>query len=356
MTPIRIAFLGSGGIARAHAYALDSLKYYVLDSPTFEKRIVASPTPENRSSFASAFGFAEAIPPDAIWSREDIDALYILGSNHTHTPQLIKAAAHPTLQRIYVEKPIGSNREDLRTLEALDPAALDKFIIVGFQFLQKSALRKALHHWQTGEFGEPIHFRSEYLHSGYLDRGYREKRQARLKPIPAGGAAADLGSHALSLLTAFLGDALTVTEAAASGRFPDVPEESDLCTTALLKEEISGAVGTLVASRVSAGSGDHLTLEIRGTRGALLFDSAQPDVYRTFLPDMGWQRHDVMSDYLPVSKFPSDYLPSGWLRAMVHAHYLFLGGKDEIAMIPDLAHGIAVQRLLQAIADKVLAA
>ena len=27
-TPVRIGFLGAGGIAQAHAYALDSLKYY----------------------------------------------------------------------------------------------------------------------------------------------------------------------------------------------------------------------------------------------------------------------------------------------------------------------------------------
>ncbi len=356
MTPFRTAFLGAGGIARAHAYALDVLKYYYPDSPKVNKCIVASPTPESRSSFAKLFDFAEAIPPEEIWSRQDIDTLYILGPNHTHTPQLLKAAEHPTIQRIYVEKPVGVSKEDIQALERLDDQSHQKRIMMGFQFLQKSALRNALHHWHSGEFGEPIHFRAAYLHSGYLDSAYREKRQARLKPTPIGGAAADLGSHALSLLTAFLGHELKIISAAASGRFPDVPEDSDLCTTAMIKEKNSGAVGSMIASRVSAGSGDLLTLEIRATRGALLFDSAHPDVYETFLPKSGWQRHEVMSDYLPTSKFPSDYLPSGWLRALVHAHYLFLGGEDEISMFPDLAHGIAVQRLLQAIAGEVLPA
>ncbi len=161
----------------------------------------------------------------------------------------------------------------------------------------------------------------------------------------------DLGSHALSLLVAFLGDRLSVRTAATSGHFKDTPKATDLCTTVMIEDGASGAVGTLVASRVSQGAGDLLMLEIRGTQGALAFTTAQPDSYSTFLPELGWQRHDPMSDYLPVSKFPSAYVPSGWLRALVHNHYLFLGGARDISFIPDLQHGIQVQQLIQQIAD-----
>jgi predicted dehydrogenase len=353
MPELRIGFLGAGGIAQAHAFALDALKYYYSDAPEIKKSCVASPTPKSREGFAQRFGFQEALPPDAIWEQEDLDALFILGPNHTHTPQLIKAAASPNISRIYVEKPIGASKKDLQQLRALERKNQGKFIMAGFQYLQKSTLRQALHQWHSEDFGDPIHFRAEYFHSGYLDAAYREKRKRRLLPIPLGGAAADLGSHILSLLTAFLGDQLEVSAAFASGRFSDVPPESDLCTTILLSDPKSGAAGTAVASRVSAGSGDHLFLDIRGSRGALRFDTATPDVYDTFLPKHGWQQHAVMSDYLPVSKFPSDYLPSGWLRAMIHAHYLFLGGQQDISQIPDLSHGITVQRLLLETAEKI---
>jgi hypothetical protein len=47
-------------------------------------------------------------------------------------------------------------------------------------------------------------------------------------------------------------------------------------------------------------------------------------------------------------------MPSGWLRAMVHHHTLFLGGDPGISFIPDLTHGIVVQRLLQDIAGHLL--
>jgi predicted dehydrogenase len=350
----RIGFLGAGGIAQAHAYALDALKYYYKDAPQFTKAVVASPTPKSREGFAVRFGFEEAIPPEAVWERDDLEALYILGPNHTHTPQLLKAAQIPNIKRIYVEKPIGTSRQDIAELETLEKSDHGKFIMMGFQFLQKSPIRHALVHWREDDFGDPVHFKAEYLHSSYLNPAYRQKRQDRLLPIPINGAAADLGSHILSLLTAFLGDSLVVKSAASGGEFADVPHDTDLCTITLLEETTSGAVGTVTASRVSAGAGDQLSLELRGKRGAIAFDTSQPDVYESYLPDEDWRRHEIQSDYLPASKFPSDYLPSGWLRALVHNHYLFLGGNREINFIPDLSHGIQVQRLLQQIADFIL--
>lgn len=356
MHSVRIGFLGAGGFAHSHAFALDALKHYYEDAPAIERRVIASPTPASREAFANRFGFEEAIHPDALWEREDIDTVFILGPNHTHTPQLLQAARMPAIKRIYVEKPIGISRQDLHDLETFEKSKHGKFILVGFQFLQKSALRKALAHWNSRAFGEPIHFRAEYLHASYLDFDYRQKNAGRLLPIPANGAVADLGAHALSLLIAFLGGGLIVRTAATSGRFEDAPKYSDLCTTVMLQEPTSGAIGTLLASRVSQGTGDQLSLEIRATQGALRFDSAQPDIYQTYLPEYGWQSHAVMSDYLPSSTFPSGYTPSGWLRALVHNHYLFLDGDAGPSFVPDLKHGIQVQRLIQAIADQIIEA
>ncbi len=352
--PIRIGFLGAGGIARSHSYALDTMKYYYSDAPSVEKVVVASRTPESRETFASALGFRETSSPQEIWQRDDLDAIYILGPNQTHTPQLIKAAAKPNLSRIYVEKPIGISQQEILDLEALNQNNHGKFIMVGFQFLHKSPLRNALIHWKSGVFGTPVHFRAEYMHGSYIDYDYRRYRKERLLPIPINGAAADLGSHILSLLTAFLGESLVVTAARKSGDYDDVPPGNDLCTTAMIEEPLSGAVGTFLASRVSPGTGDHLTLEINGSVGAIRFTSQTPDSYESYLPDEGWCRHEINSNYLPLSKFPSSYLPSGWLRAMVHNHYLFLGGKSEHSFIPTLDHGIQVQKLIQQMADFIL--
>jgi hypothetical protein len=55
----------------------------------------------------------------------------------------------------------------------------------------------------------------------------------------------------------------------------------------------------------------------------------------------------VGSNYLPITSFPSGHVPPGWLRSMIHAHYVFLTGKDLKSYIPDLKHGLAVQRLVR---------
>ena len=350
----RIGFLGTGSIAQAHAYALDVVQYYYEGMPQIERVVAASPTPAHREAFANRYGFAESCAPEAIWERDDLDAVYILGANPAHAPELLKAIASPSIKRIYVEKPVASSREELAQLEEINRTDHGKFIMMGFQFLQKSPIRQALAHWHTGKFGNPVHFHTEYLHSSYLDQAYRDKKTGRLVPIPVNGATVDLGSHVLSMLTAFLGDSLTVKDALfTNANLPGVPEKSDLCTIAMLEETRSGAIGTMTASRISAGTGDQLKLELFGTRGSIQFDTAQPDIYISYLPEEGWQRHDIYSNYQPSSSFYSGYSPSGWLRAMIHNHYLFLGGEPDISFVPGLEHGIQVQRLVQQIADSL---
>jgi predicted dehydrogenase len=347
---VHIGFLGAGKIAESHSFALDVLNYYYPDTPKIRKIVIASPTPASRESFAERFGFREAFPPEKIWEQA-IDTLFILGPNQVHTPQLLQAVQQKHIKRIYVEKPIGTNPKDIQALEALKKSNHGKLIMMGFQYLQKSALRQALSHWQKADFGELIHFRAEYLHSSYLDPNYRQSHTHRFAPMPMDGAAVDLGSHPLSLLVAFIGPTLKVKSAAVSGNFNDVPDHTDLCTTILLEDVNSGAVGTLVASRVSSGAGDYLSLELRGANGSLLFNTLKPDSYDTYLPGEGWRKHRVLSDYSPTSEFPGKHAPSGWMRALIHNHYLFLGGEPGISFIPDLAHGIQVQQLLQQTAD-----
>ena len=350
---LNIGFLGAGSIAKSHVFSLDALKYYYQDSPQIQKQVVATPSLKSRTTFAEKFHFQEAIAPEEIFCRDDLDTLFILGPNEIHTPQLLRAAENLNLQRIYVEKPIGTTIDDIEALENLSSTPHNKFIVLGFQYLQKSAIRKALELFHTGDFGDPIHFRVEYLHSSYLDPQYRKAHPDRLKSIPHNGALADLGSHALSLLIAFLGHKLKIHNALMSGHFEDVPSNSDLCTTVLLEDTRTGAAGTLTASRVSAGTGDHLYLEIRAKSGALIFNSSQPDTLNYYRSGNGWQQLNVMSDYQPHSKFPTDYVPSGWLRALIHNHYLFLGGNPNGSFIPDLNHGIEVQKLIQKIANHI---
>ncbi|MEO1450646.1 MAG: Gfo/Idh/MocA family oxidoreductase, partial [Bacteroidota bacterium] len=212
--------------------------------------------------------------------------------------------------------------------------------------------RAAWNLWESEVLGEPLHFDIKYYHGDYLAQSYREKRRTRLTPAPDGGAMADLGSHALSLAVSFFGPDLHVLQATQAGGFADVPEGSDLYSSLSLLAPKSGAVGQVSASRISAGTGDLISIEAFGTKGAIRFNTHRPDEFEYYSTEADtWTRKMVGSRYAPVTSFPSGHVPPGWLRAMVHAHYMFLTGDQRGSFTPDLAHGLAVQRLVRETAE-----
>ena len=64
-----------------------------------------------------------------------------------------------------------------------------------------------------------------------------------------------------------------------------------------------------------------------------------------------WNRKMVGSNYKPVTSFPSGHVPGGWLRAMIHAHYVFLKDANTETFVPGIEHGLAVQRLVTQTAE-----
>lgn len=348
---IKTGFIGAGGIAHAHAYALQSLKFFYREVPEIVLESVCSMSSESRMSFAGRYGFNHSQDLSQFIKNKEINTVFILGPNNTHFQHLKMALEMPGVERIYLEKPVCATiKEEMEMADLFNSTG--KCIQVGFQFLQTPAIREGLKWWQTGVAGIPVHFELKYYHGDYLQESYRLKRQSRLQPAPDGGAMADLGCHGLSLLVAFLGKELFITGALQGGAFPGVPEGSDLFSTISLFDRKSKAVGTLSASRISSGSGDLVTFELFAGKGAFRYSTETPDSYSHYLEsDKCWVRNPVGSNYLPITSFPSGHVPAGWLRSLVHAHYLFLGGSDPGVFIPDLSHGLAVQRLVRETAE-----
>jgi predicted dehydrogenase len=165
---------------------------------------------------------------------------------------------------------------------------------------------------------------------------------------------ADLGSHAISMAIAFLGDNLNITSAIQSGHFEDVPTASDLYSLITMVDTTTNAAGTIAASRISSGTGDLLSMELYAEKGSLRFSSHTPDYYEYFHEETGmWSKIMTGSNYKPLTSFPSGNVPPGWLRSMIHAHYVFLTDNDLESFIPDIKHGLSVQRLVREAAGKL---
>lgn len=342
-----IGFLGAGGIARAHAFALNSLRYFYPEVPEIVFEAVCSVRKESRDAFAARFGFKKSLSLDEFIANSEINTVLIMGPNKVHFEHLKLALDMPSVKRIYLEKPVCSNQEEELEMAKIATES-GKLIQIGFQYLQTASVREALAFWRSGKLGIPIHFDLKYYHGDYLQQSYRDKRTTRLTPAPDGGAMADLGSHGISLLMAFLGENLQITSAVQAGRFTDVPEDSDLFSSLSLVHPGNFAAGSMSASRVSSGTGDLVSLEIYAEKGMLRYSSHSVDYFEYYLEETGqWTRQVVGSNYEPLTSFPSTHVPPGWLRSMIHAHYIFLGGNDPKAFVPELKHGLAVQRLVR---------
>ena len=345
-------FIGAGGIARSHAYSLNSLRYYYNDSPAIELAAVCSARKESREAFAGQFGFGRACDLEEFTSDKKINTVYILGPNKVHYKHLEAAMEMASVKRVYLEKPVCSGIEEEKAITALIAKHPGISIQVGFQYLFSSSVREALALWRSGILGKAIHFDIKYYHSDYLKKDYRDKRTNRLTPAPEGGAMADLGSHIISLMLAFLGNGISITGALQSGHFEDVDKGSDLFSQISVYDKSSAAVGSLTASRISSGSGDDICLEIYAEKGALRYSSSTADYFEFYTEESGtWNRKMVGSNYKPVTSFPSGHVPPGWLRSMVHAHYVFLTGSKTEVFVPDIEHGLEVQRLVTQTAD-----
>ncbi len=352
METINVGFIGAGGIAKAHIYAINSLKYYYDEFPHIHLKSVTSKSRESRAGFAAKYGFEKAESFDEFIKDDSINAVFILGPNSVHFEHFRYALDMPSVKYIYLEKPVCASLEEEEEMKALLKQAGERRIQVGFQYLLTTGVRSALKMWQSGVLGRPVHFDLKYYHGDYLRESYRTKRVTRLTPAPDGGAMADLGSHAVSLMMAFFGNDVHIYSALQGGCFPDVPEGSDLFSSLSLFDAGSKAVGTLSASRISSGSGDLVQLEIYAEKGALRYSSLHPEMFEYYKEGSNeWVKKIIGSNYLPASGFPSVHVSPGWLRALVHAHYLFFTGIDDGSFIPDLEHGLAVQRIVRETAD-----
>jgi len=351
---IKVGFIGTGGIARSHAYAINSLPFYYNNAPEVSLEMACSETEKSRTSFVSRYGFSKPANFEEFINNKEINSVFILGPNKVHVSHLRKVLGMNNVKRIYIEKPVCACKEEEIEVAKIIESCRDIRIQVGFQYLFMSPVRNALRFWKSGKLGKPIHFESRYYHGDYLKKEYRGKRGTRLTPAPEGGAMADLGSHAISLAIAFFGENLQITGSLQAGSFEDVDPASDLFSSILLFDPQTKAAGTLSASRVSSGTGDMLTMDIYAEKGALRFSSHTPDYFEYHLEETGtWTRVPTGSNYDPCTSFPSGHVPPGWLRPMVHAHYVFLTDGNEEAVMPDLEHGLAVQRLVRGCAKKL---
>jgi UDP-N-acetylglucosamine 3-dehydrogenase len=266
VTPVRVAIVGCGSIARrAHTPAF-------MKSSDAELVAFVSRTRASAEAAASECGGKGPVYDDwrEVVALEDLDAVDICSPNVFHAEQAIAAARAG--KHVLVEKPIAASLDDADTmLEAAAGAGIVLQVAHNLRYVP--AVLAARDVVAAGRLGNIVGLRAAFGHAGprawapdstwFFDRD-----------LSGGGALIDLGIHIIDVVHFVTG--LTGREVAAM-TFGEEPCED---AAHLVVRYTNGAVGTISASWVARPAPD-MSLTIFGREGTLHFDVRSPLTFRS---------------------------------------------------------------------------
>ncbi len=330
-----IGIVGWGFMGRTHAHAVRSLPIY-YPGADFRAKLTCVATRRADVARQAKEDLDLAAATDdyrALIAREDVDVVSICTPNELHEEMALAVLAAG--KHLYIDKPLAVTAHSADRIAAA-AAKADGFCKVAFNIRHYPATMRLKELMDEGALGEILQFSLRYLHSGSIDRD----RPIGWKQGAQGGVLLDMGSHALDMATWLMGYPERVLGAFRT-LYPERPRPDGTIERApsedqalMMLEMPSGALGTVEASKIASGALDEMIIEVRGTKGAALFNSMQPNYLRFFdmcEPErpLGGRRGFV--DIECASRYPAPggkFVPAknaiGWERAHVDCYFDFL--------------------------------
>ena len=359
MRRIGVGVIGWGFMGKTHTHAMRALPLFY---PDIDFRVIpqhiCSRRLEKAKEAAELAGFARYSDDyRELLADPAVEAVSICTPNAQHEEMAVAAAQAG--RHLYIDKPLSVTYESaLRIAQAADKAGVLTQMAYNNRYLPAIMRMKQLA--EEGAIGDILSFSGRYLHSGSIDParpiGWKQQLQ--------GGVLLDLGSHVLDLLTWIMGyperGICAVRNLYASRPTKDGGAETALAEDhALITLQMpGGALGTVEASKISTGAVDELTIEIRGTRGAVRYDAMDPNFLMYFDQDQpetplggrrGYTRIETVGRYpAPGGVFVPAKNAIGWDRGHIHCYYSFMDciahGKKPSG---DVWDGVRLQGLME---------
>ena len=292
---LNVGMIGGGFMGKAHALAYAGMPMFFWPAPAIPVRhMIADVSLELAEDARERFGFARAARNwREVVESPEIDIVDIVTPNDSHAEIAIAAARAG--KHIICEKPLARTAEEAKTM--WDAVRGTKSIhMVAFNYRHTPAVALARKMIEEGRIGSILNFRGTYLQDwsanpdGPLSWRFQKK-------IAGSGSVGDIGTHVIDLARYLVGDiaavsAITktyVTERpqqnsgldrlGAAGRITGVPKaavdvDDEMLT---LVRFVSGAVGSIEATRNAYGRNNYLTFEIHGTTGSICFNYERRD-------------------------------------------------------------------------------
>ena len=259
---------------------------------------------------------AEAkLPPD-----RRIDFVTVATPNYTHFE--IAAAALEAGFNVMCDKPLTFDLEQAEQLAALVDKSGAVFAVT-HNYTGYPLVRQAREMILSGELGEINAVRSSYLQGWLRTRLETEKqKQAAWRTDPAKSGAAgsfgDIGTHAFNLVRYMTG--LLPESVSCHLKIFEKGRKLDDYGQAIIRFE-NGALGSLIASQISHGRENDLSIDVDGTTGSLSWRQEEPNhmiVRRNGQPHSMYTR-DPNAPFMTESGKAACRLPSGHPEAFFEA-------------------------------------
>ncbi len=367
---IDIGLIGSGFMGKGHALAFTMVPRVFDDLIAIPRlRLLADVDPETAERAARELGF-EGASHDwrNLVAHPDIELVDITTPNHLHAEMAL--AAIEAGKHVYCEKPLALDAASaLRMAEAAEVAGVVS--MVGFNYLKSPAALAAKRMIEAGVIGDVWHFRGAFNQDVLADPrqpfGWRFERG-----LAGAGALGDLGAHVLALALYLVGEveevcahATTVIEerpeatggrgygAGVAAEAPLRRVENEDSMQALLRFS-GGASGVFETSRVATGRKVHLTYEVTGSRGALVFDHERMNELRLYESGDAADRRGFRTVIMgPEHPYYGRFWPVAGCglgfgdMKVIEVYELLQGVARQERVRPDFRDGAEVQRVIE---------
>lgn len=370
---LRIGLIGYNFMGKAHSNAWrQAPKFFDLPCDV-ELRTICGRSRANAESAASRLGWTQASTDwRAVVEDPEIDVVDICTPNDSHHEIALAAAAAG--KAILCEKPLAMNvSQCAEMVAAVKKARVVNMICHNYRRIPAIALAKRM--IERGDLGDRIyHFRARYAQDWIADPNFPLVWRLQAK-IAGSGTHGDIDAHIIDLgrylvgeikevcgmmetfvrerpLPAVIGGGLGAKAAKKTGR---VTVDD---AVAWIGRFANGALANLEATRFAYGRKNHITLEINGSKGSLVFDfedmnrlkfysAADPSDARGFRDIL------VTEDVHPYAGawWPPGHI-IGYEHTFVHAISDFVRAVHAGRSVqPTFADGLANEKVLAAVSE-----
>jgi len=289
-----------------------------------------------------------------------LDALDICTPNDLHAEIAIAAARAG--KAIICEKPLARNlREALQMVGAVKSARVTNMLCHNYRRVPAIALARQM--IERGEMGKRVyHFRARYAQDWIADENF--PLVWRLQADKAGsGALGDLGAHIVDLARFLVGEIDSISALSSTfikkrrskpgGALRTVDVDDAFCAIGKFR---NGALLNLEATRFARGRKNHLSFEINGSGGSIVFDLEKMNRLRFF--DRRDRAHAHGFRDIIVTEPSHPYLENWWPpgHLLGYEHSVIHTVADFVCAVvsgkrvrPDFEDGFETQRVLDAI-------